>query len=156
MLSRDALIGLPLFLVDLLDGVNGMIAAAMRASLLHAHIAEVLLASETVIDELLVVHLAGGECVDLVDLLNLVILHDFVAVVVETATVTQQQLLSPAEEGGLFVVAVGAAIIPRIVLPVLAYCKIGLVFELILFVGPEEEVVLEGVAIIDIIDQNRV
>lgn len=82
MLSRDALISFPFFFVDLLDGVNRMIAAAMRSSLLHAHIAKVLLASQAIIDELLVMHLAGGKGVDLVYLLDFVILHDFVSVVV--------------------------------------------------------------------------
>ena len=156
VLSRDALVGLPFFFVDLLDGVNRVIAAAVRATFLDAHIAEVLLAAQAVIDELLVVHLAGWKRVDLVCLLDLVVLHDFVAVVVEAAAVAEQQLLSPTEEGSLLVIAVGAPIVARIVLPVLADCEIGLILELILFVRPEEEVVLEGVAIIDIIDQDRV
>lgn len=131
-----------------------MVTVSMRSALLHAHVAEVLLAAQTVIDELLVVHLAGWERIDLVHLLDLVILHDFVAVVVKAAAVAEQQLLGPAEECSLFVIAVGAAIVARIVLPVLANCEICLIFELVLFMRPEEEVVLEGVAIVYIINQD--
>lgn len=58
MLRGEAFIGLSFFFVDLLNGVNGMVAASMRAALLHAHVAEVLLAAQAVVDKWLIVHLA--------------------------------------------------------------------------------------------------
>jgi hypothetical protein len=83
-------------------------------------------------------------------------LEDLGAVVVEAAGLAEAESLRLAVENGLLVLAAGAAVLCGIELPLLANGKVGLVLDDILIMRPEEEVVLEGVPVVLVVDEDGV
>jgi hypothetical protein len=156
-LSRgEGLCLLPLLQVELFYGSHRMLVRAVSASLLTADSAEILAALRAVVCQRLLMLWTGRQGVDLVDLLECVAVHHSPVVVLLRAFFAQAQALVAAVDFRLPVLAAHALVVPLDELLLAADAEVNLVFQLILLVIIDHEVVLKCVLLPVALEKYRV
>ena len=133
-----------------------MVVGAMRVALLETDAAEVLATARAVEGKLLAVLFTVGKGVDLVDPLDVVIVHHPPVVVIFGALLTEIELFVGAVHHGPPVLAIHALVLALQELLLVADHKMHLILNLVAPLISHHEVVLKGLPVTVTLQQHRI